>query len=80
MRHRPSLRQCRVLIERFNKQFPVGTPLFLRKDSGTVETVVKHEAELLGGHSPVAWFEGVSGSYSIEDNRVTPRKVEPAAV
>ena len=60
------------LTEEFNKQFPVGSSVFLRKDTETVETYVRASAEVLGGHTAVAWFGGVSGAYAIE-NRVTKR-------
>lgn len=55
----------------FNRRFPVGTPVILRKDSGNVVTSVRAPAEILQGHSAVGWFVGVSGCYSIEDGRVS---------
>jgi hypothetical protein len=58
------------LVNDFNREFPVGTKVILRKDTAEVETTVRYAAEMLSGHSPVAWFTGVSGCYSIEDNRV----------
>jgi hypothetical protein len=58
------------LVDDFNRRFPVGTPVVLRKDSGPVETTVRAAAQILGGHSAVAWFEGVSGCYDVE-GRVT---------
>jgi hypothetical protein len=59
------------IVDDFNARFPVGTRVFLRKDSGPVVTTVSHAAVVLGGHSAVAWFEGVSGCYDVE-NRVSP--------
>jgi hypothetical protein len=71
MRHRqPSKQQLEAICQRFNKHFPVGTRVRLRKDSEDVHTTVRGEAYVLGGHSAVAFFEGVSGAYSIEDDRV----------
>jgi hypothetical protein len=68
----PSKRQLAVIVERFNREFPVGSKVILRKDSGSVETEVTSPAIVLQGHSAVASFKGVSGMYSIEDSRVTP--------
>ena len=69
--HRPPTKAAlQKIVDRFNRAFPPGTKVILRKDSGEVETVVSSAANILGGHSAVAWFEGASGAYSIEDNRV----------
>lgn len=65
-----SLKTLLQIVERFNQNFPVGTPVMLKKDTGIVETVVEAPAEVLGGHSAVGWFRGVRGAYSIEDGRV----------
>ena len=66
----PSKKKLEKLVKVFNNNFPVGTKVILRKDSGEIMTTVQQTAVMLGGHSPVAWFAGVSGAYSIEDNRV----------
>lgn len=70
MRRIPTLKTLQKIVDRFNAQFPVGSKVILRKDSGEVETEVGAPAEVLQGHSAVGWFVGVSGCYSIEDNRV----------
>lgn len=59
----------------FDKLFPVGTQVRLRRDRGWVETEVQSVAYLLGGHTPVAHFKGVRGCHAIE-NRVEPLDVE----
>jgi len=47
----------------------VGSNVILRKDNGDhVDTTVANEAYILGGHTAVAHFNGVSGCYGI--NRV----------
>jgi hypothetical protein len=61
MRKAPTAKQLQKIVDKFNAQFPVGTKLILRKDSGEVETEVKAPAEVLHGHSAVGWFVGVSG-------------------
>lgn len=70
MRKGPSLKTLLQIVERFNQDYPVGTPVMLKKDTGIVETVVEAPAEVLGGHSAVGWFRGVRGCYSIENGRV----------
>lgn len=65
-----STAKVQKIVDAFNAEFPVGTKLMLRKDSVEVETEVKAPAEVLQGHSAVGWFVGVSGCYSIEDDRV----------
>ena len=67
-----SLRKLHNTVQKFNRQFPVGTAVMLRKGTVEIATVVRAEAEVLGGHSAVGWFEGVSGCYSIENKRVRP--------
>ena len=70
-----SLKKLHSIVQKFNRQFPVGAAVMLRKDSGEVATTVRAPAEILGGHSAVAWFTGVSGAYSIENKRVRPMPV-----
>lgn len=52
----------------FNAKYPVGTPVLLKKDfiDEPVQTVVRHPAYVLSGHSAVAFFDGVSGCYAIK--------------
>jgi hypothetical protein len=73
-KRRPKASELRKLVNRFNAAFPVGTPVFLRIDNGIEQaTRVQHSADVLQGHSAVAWFEGVRGAYSIDGNRVSKR-------
>jgi hypothetical protein len=62
---KPNQDQLQKIVNDFNAKYPVGTKVILRKDSGEVETEVTAPARILSGHSAVAWFEGVSGAYSI---------------
>lgn len=66
----PSQTTLQETVDRFNRDFPVGTKLILRKDNGEIETEVKAPAEVLHGHSAVGWFVGVSGCYSIDGDRI----------
>jgi hypothetical protein len=64
-------------VDQFNASFPVGTRVILRTDSGPVETTVRYPAEVLQGHSAVAWFTGVSGCYDIQGRvSAAPQPVE----
>lgn len=66
---RPTFKQLERMVEKFNREFPVGAKVLLRKgmieDGDEVETVVTAPASIMGFHSAVAWFEGVSGCYDI---------------
>lgn len=62
--------QLAKAVESFNERFPVGTNVVLRMDGGEILTTVVEPAMVLSGHSAVAWFAGVSGAYSIENDRV----------
>ncbi len=72
MQKQKSKAQLQRIVNRFNENYPVGSKVVLRKDTAVIETEVRAPAEILSGHSAVAWFKGVSGAYSIEDDRVYP--------
>jgi hypothetical protein len=56
-----------------NWKHPIGTPVVLRKDDGTlVKTKTRSDADLIGGRA-VIWLEGISGCYDL--SRVTPVEV-----
>ena len=53
----------------WNKDFPVGTEVIVRKDSGeTHRGKTTSEAYMLSGHTPVIHVSGISGCYLL--NRV----------
>lgn len=57
--------------ENWNLKHPVGTIVWLRKDSGdTVHTKTRSEAYVCDSGYAVCFFEGVSGYYLL--NRATP--------
>jgi len=70
VRNQPNQRRLEYMVAKFNREFPVGTKVMLRKDTEEVETTIISPAVVMGFHSAVAWFEGVSGCYSIDGNRV----------
>ncbi|MBN1989395.1 MAG: hypothetical protein JW783_08370 [Bacteroidales bacterium] len=62
------------LVEKFNKLYPVGSTVTLRKiaisSSPYLEYTVRHEAFVANGLDPVAFFDGISGYFSIEPDFV----------
>ncbi len=65
-------------VEAWNREHPVGSKVLVTRDNGeTLETTVKREAELLGGHSPVAWVDGISGCYAISRITAVPTPLCP---
>lgn len=63
---------------KFNQSNPVGTAVSVLLDSGEIrETVTTSEAEVLSGHTPVIWLEGIRGCYLLK--RVTPVAAKVAA-
>jgi hypothetical protein len=52
------------ICERWNAAHPVGTPVTLENDSGTlVDTKTRSEACVCESGYPVCFFEGISGYY-----------------
>jgi hypothetical protein len=57
-----------ALVAKWNRTFPVGTRVrywtFDRQGLGKVGTT-RSQAEVLSGHTPVVWIEGVSGCVAL---------------
>lgn len=54
------------LVDEFNAKHKPGHKVTLRMDDGSQkEVTVKYSAELLGGHTAVAWFEEIRGAYAL---------------
>ncbi len=67
MNREQSVEVMQRLVDAFNKKNPVGTSVTVVKDRGEkVETRVKYPAEVLSGHTPVVWLEGISGCYCLD--------------
>ena len=59
------------MVENWNRKFIPGQKVKVKLDSGTEKvTTTKTNAELLGGHTPAIFLEGISGCYALD--RVTP--------
>jgi hypothetical protein len=64
---RPSLEQLQAACDRFNGKSRVGGRVRVQLDSGEVrETITTSEAQVLSGHTPVVWLEGVRGCYALD--------------
>ena len=65
---KPNINKLQKQCDIFNKKYPVGTPVLLKKDfvNEPVKTKVSHAAYVMSGHSAVAFFDGISGSYLID--------------
>jgi len=70
--NRPTPKQLERMVAKFNQDFPVGTKVVLRKgvlsddrEVEEIETTVTAPATIMGFHSAVAWFDGISGCYDI---------------
>ena len=51
-------------VNAFNDHHPIGTEVIVIKDLGEkIKTKVRFPAEVLSGHTPVVWLEGISGCY-----------------
>ncbi len=60
-------------VDAFNAYQPVGSRVEYRRHSGApwIETRVRGEAYVMGGHSAMVFLEGVSGSWSLDHVRPT---------
>jgi hypothetical protein len=46
---------------------PAGTDVVVRKDNGEeLRTKTRSSAQMLGGHTPVIWVEGITGCYALD--------------
>ncbi len=69
--HQKTPKGLQVAVDGFNRRYPIGTDVVLKKDDGSLlETKTRSAAQVLSGHSAVIWVEGVSGCYLL--SRVTP--------
>jgi len=68
---RPSAIKLQKICDAWNEKHPVGTEVIVTKDLGEkIRTKTRSKAEVLSGHTPVIWLNGISGCYILE--RVKP--------
>lgn len=64
-------------VDQWNENCPVGTVVSVRRDDGSIQLMkTRSEAQLLGGHTPVIWIEGIAGAYMLD--RCLPHIVDHA--
>jgi hypothetical protein len=65
--NKSDISQLQEIVEAFNKKNPIGSEVAVKLDSGkTMITKVRAPAQILCG-SIVAWFDGITGCYSISN-------------
>lgn len=66
-RRRASLRYSAQAVAIWNEKHPVGTSVIVTMDCGERrEAKTRSAAEVLGGHTPVIWLEGITGCYALK--------------
>ena len=54
-------------VDVFNEICQPGDSVIVKKDNGeVVRTTLKYPAQVLSGHTPVAWANGISGCYALD--------------
>lgn len=72
----PSPKKQNEQVMAWNEKYPVGTPVTVRHDDGTLsETRTCSQAWLLGGHSAVILVDGIAGGYAL--HRISPSQQKP---
>lgn len=69
----PSLSDRRRAVEQFNSRHAVGDPFWVFRGAigdNPVSVTLRSPAELLSGHTPVAWFDGTSGCIALTHVKV----------
>lgn len=82
MYKKPTAKQTAKLIERFNKKFPVGSTVFLRKcavESSEYKpyTVTEPAYRDYSGEA-VAFFDGISGCFSVSPDFIDYKRKTPS--
>lgn len=64
----PTPRQLQKAVSDFNARYAVGAPFVAYRGvrgANPIECTLRAPAELLSGHTPVAWLDGVSGCIAL---------------
>ena len=74
---RPDPKREQGKVDAWNAVHPVGTEVSVLLDNGSkLRTKTTMPATLLGGHTAVAWLEGVSGAYRLDRCTATRANAE----
>lgn len=64
------------IVEKWNEAHEPGIAVIVTDDFGKeTATKTRSYAELLGGHTPVIWLEGITGCYDLTRVRVASEVV-----
>jgi hypothetical protein len=62
-----ALAKLQAQCDRFNAECPVGTEVLVKTDGlGNIITKTTSPAQVLSGHTPVIWLDGISGCYLLD--------------
>lgn len=64
----PSPASRQRAVDDFNRQHAIGAPFWAHRGvrgDNPIAVTLKAPAELLGGHTPVAWLDGTSGCIAL---------------
>ncbi len=76
----PSLAEREKAVRHFNERYSIGDPFWAYRGligDNPIEVTLRSKAELLSGHTPVAWVNGTSGCIALTHLR--PREAAVAA-
>lgn len=65
---RPSLAAMKRAVDQFNGRHKLGDPLWAYRGQigdNPIAVTLRTPAEILGGHTPVAWVDGTSGCIAL---------------
>lgn len=74
----PSLAERNKAVADFNRKYAIGAPLWAyrgRIGDDPIAVTLRTPAELLSGHTPVAWVHGTTGCIALTHLR--PRVLKP---
>jgi hypothetical protein len=70
----PSPAQQQRTVQEWNALYPIGTPVNVQRDNGTItQSKTRSAAWLMGGHTAMIMVDGIAGGYML--SRVTPQRV-----
>lgn len=64
----PSMSERKRAVENFNARYSIGAAFWAYTGligENPIAATLRTRAELLGGHTPVAWLDGVSGCVAL---------------
>lgn len=72
----PTPPELQAIVDAWNQEHPPpGTAVVLIKDDeAKFNTKTRSWAEVLGGHTPVVWVNGISGCYLLERVRAVSKE------